>query len=39
MVSWLKKMFGKQETLKGAAENKYFIEKYKDFDKIIATKY
>ena len=39
MVSWLKKMFNKQETLKGAAENKYFIEKYKDFDKIIATKY
>ena len=39
MVSWLKKMFNKQDTLKGAAENKYFIEKYKDFDKIIATKY
>lgn len=39
MVNWIKKMFDKQETLKGAAENKYFIEKYKDFDKIIATKY
>ena len=32
-------MFDEQETLKGAAENKYFIEKYKGFDEIIATKY
>lgn len=39
MVSWLKKMINKRETLKGAIENKYFIDAYKDFDKIIATKY
>ena len=25
--------------MKGAAQNKYYIEKYKDFDKIIATMY
>ncbi len=41
MVNWLKKLFNKEETapLKGAVENKYYIEKYKDFDKIIATLY
>ena len=39
MVRWLKKMFSNENLLKGAAENKYYIEKYKDFDKIIATMY
>jgi len=39
MVDWLKNMFKKTAPLKGAAENKYYIEKYKDFDKIIATMY
>ena len=41
MFDWIKKMFDrKDETiLKGAAETKYYIEKYKDFDKIIKTYY
>lgn len=39
MVKWLKKLFNKRETFAGAASNKYYIEKYKDFDKIIATMY
>lgn len=39
MIEWIKKMFGKNEPLKGAAETKYYIEKYKDFDKIIKTYY
>lgn len=41
MISWLKKIFGKKAStpLGSAAENKYYIEKYKDFDKIIATMY
>lgn len=38
MTNWLKKIF-KKTVVKGAAENRYYIEKYKDFDKIIATKY
>ena len=42
MLSWLSKIFsGKRESapLRGAAENKYYIEKYKDFDKAIMTYY
>lgn len=41
MLDWIKKMLGKKENtvLKGAAETKYYIEKYKDFDKIIKTYY
>lgn len=39
MIDWIKKLFTKQEPLKGVAENTYYIEKYKDFDKIIATMY
>ncbi len=40
MISWIKKMFGKKEQIfKGAAESRYYIEKYKDFDKIIKTYY
>ena len=39
MINWLKNIFKKNELLKGAAENRYYIEKYKDFDKIIATMY
>ena len=41
MISWLKKIFGKKASTPfgSAAENKYYIEKYKDFDKIIATMY
>ena len=38
-MSWFKKLFTKKETVASVAENKYYIEKYKDFDKIIATKY
>lgn len=29
----------KKDAVKGAAENKYYIEKYKDFDKVIKTYY
>ena len=41
MLDWIRKMLGKKENtvLKGAAETKYYIEKYKDFDKIIKTYY
>lgn len=42
MINWIKNMLKKTNDatlLKGAAENKYYIEKYKDFDKIIATMY
>ena len=42
MLSWVSKIFsGKKESapLGGAAENKYYIEKYKDFDKAIMTYY
>lgn len=41
MIDWLKKIFKDKKAipLKGASENKYYIEKYKDFDKIIATLY
>ena len=38
MLNLLKKMF-KKDAVKGAAENKYYIEKYKDFDKVIKTYY
>ena len=38
MTNWLKRIF-KKTVVKGAADNKYYIEKYKDFGKIIATKY
>ena len=40
MVNWLKKMFKNESTkLKSAVDNKHYIEKYKDFDKIIVTSY
>lgn len=39
MIDWIKKMFAKKDSFSSAAENKYYIEQYKDFDKIIATKY
>ena len=40
MISWIKKLFCKKEQIfKGAAESIYYIEKYKDFDKIIKTYY
>ena len=42
MLSWLSKIFsGKRELapLGGAAENKYYIEKYKDFGRAIMTYY
>ena len=42
MLSWLSKIFsGKREPapLGGAAENKYYIEKYNDFDRAIMTYY
>ena len=41
MFDWIKRIINKDSStkLKGVAENKYYIEKYKDFDKIIATMY
>ena len=41
MIDWIKKLFEKEEkqTFKSAESNKYYIEKYKDFDKIIKTYY
>ena len=41
MVEWMKKLFKSDKTaiLRSAAQNKYYIDKYKDFDKIIATAY
>jgi len=41
MVGWLNKIFGKKASapLGSAAENKYYIEKYKDFDKAIMSYY
>ena len=42
MLSWLSKIFGGKKELaplRGAAENKYYIEKYKDFDRAIMTYY
>ena len=38
MMKWLKKMFC-NDVVGSASTNKYYIEKYKDFDKIIATMY
>ena len=41
MIDFLKRIFKKEDAvpLKSSALNKYYIEKYKDFDKIIAEKY
>lgn len=41
MIDWLKKIIGKkpEAVVASAASNKYYIEKYKDFDKIIKTYY
>ena len=41
MIDFLKRIFKKEDAvpLKSSALNKYYIEKYKDFDKIIATMY
>ena len=41
MINWLKNIFKKENSvvLKSAAQNKYYIDKQKDFDKIIATMY
>ena len=43
MSGWLINLFkrraGKATLLKSAASNKYYIEKYKDFDKAIMTYY
>ena len=41
MMNWIKNIFfaKSQIPMKNAATNRYYIEKYKDFDKIIATKY
>lgn len=40
-MNWLTKILKKKDDvpLKSAASNNYYIEKYKDFDKIIATMY
>lgn len=40
MLDWLKRLIGKKpEVVGSAATNKYYIDKYKDFDKIIKTYY
>lgn len=39
MLNWIKNIFSAKQPLANAAENKYYIEKYKDFDRIIATKF
>ncbi len=41
MLDAIKNLFKKKEKapLAGAAENKYYIDKYKDFDKVIKTYY
>lgn len=40
MLDWLKSAFkSSRAPLKGAAENKYYIEQYKDFDTVLATMY
>lgn len=39
MLNWLKNIFQAKQPLASAVENKYYIEKYKDFDRIIATKF
>lgn len=42
-MDWLKKILGmplkKEAVALGNCSNKYYIEKYKDFDKVIATQY
>ena len=41
MLDWIRNVFNKKDLtqFKGAAQNKYFIEKYKNFDKAIMTYY
>jgi len=40
MLNWLKKLIrNKSEIVGSAATNKYYIDKYKDFDIIIKTYY
>ena len=39
MFDWIKRLLHKKPLIKNAAENQYLIEKYKDFDKIIATNF
>lgn len=41
MSGWLSNLFKREDkaTLKSAASNKYYIEKYKDFDKAIMSYY
>ena len=40
MLDWLRKLIGKKsEVVSSAATNKYYIDKYKDFDTIIKTYY
>lgn len=41
MINWIKKLLKKEDStiLKGAAQNQYYIDKYKDFDTIIKTYY
>ena len=39
MLNWLKSILKKDIPMGASPGNKYFIEKYKDFDKIIATSY
>ena len=39
MLDWLKSILKKDIPLSASAGNKYFIEKYRDFDSIIATSY
>ena len=40
MLDWIRELIGKKsEKLGNAATNKYYIDKYKDFDKVIKTYY
>lgn len=40
MLDWLRKIIGKKiGVVSNSATNKYYIEKYKDFDTIIKTYY
>ena len=39
MFNRKKRLLHKKPLIKNAAENQYLIEKYKDFDKIIATNF
>ena len=39
MVKWIRRIFARKHVFANAATNNYYIEKYKDFDKVIKTYY